>query len=66
MKDFLQAENLDPLIPGFFNQRDVFLNHGLFYFSGSPVVFGIGGLDVGAFYNSGHNSSLEYSFVAIA
>jgi hypothetical protein len=28
-------------------------------------VFGIGGLDVGAFYDSGHKSSLKYIFVTI-
>ena len=46
-------------------ERDVFLDHGLFYFGGRTVVFGIGGLDVATFYISGHISSLKYNFVTI-
>ena len=59
VKDLLQAENLNSFFTGRFNQRQVFLDHSLFYFGGSTVVSGICGLDVGTFNNSGHKSPLN-------
>jgi hypothetical protein len=59
VKDLLQAEDLYPFFPGFFNQGNVFFDHGLFDFGGSPLVLGVGGLDMGTFDNSGHISSLR-------
>ena len=59
----LQAEYLNTLFAGFFDQRKVFLNHGLFNFGGRTVVFGIGGLDMRTFYNSGHKSTPCCKFV---
>jgi hypothetical protein len=65
VEDFLQTENLNAFFSGRFDQGQVFLDHGLFDFGGGSVVFGIRGLDVGTFYNSGHKSSLKFDFVAI-
>jgi hypothetical protein len=51
---FLEAEYLNPFVTSLLYQRYVLLDHGLFYFDGRAVKFGIGGLYMGTFYNSGH------------
>ena len=52
VENFLQTEDINLILSSLFDQRDMFLDHGFFDFSGCAVMSGIGCLDVGTFYKT--------------